>query len=99
MVYPLQNSEPVYRPKAGDSVIDYQKPDSSNSGTSRFLPTGYGSHNDFHSKQNGAVEEDNELEWKINNEDEASISEEVRGRLGAGGDVSNTKEKTEEGVY
>lgn len=97
MVYPLQNIKPVYRPKSVQSVIDCRDSNISNSGTCRFLPAGCESCNDIRPQQNGAVEEDNELECKVNSEDDASISEEVHGLLDVG-DVWTNREKTEEGV-
>jgi hypothetical protein len=99
MVYPLQKSEPVYRPILRESVIDCQKSNSSNSGTCHFVPAGYEIYNDFHSERNGALEEDNEQEWKVNNEGDTSISEAVCGQLDASDVLCSTKEKTEEGVY
>jgi hypothetical protein len=97
MVYPLQKSESVCRPKLVESITDYRKTDSTNSGTCRILPAGSESHYGFHCEQDGAVEEGSEVKWKIKSGDDASVSGESYGCIDAS-DVWNTKEKTEEGV-
>jgi len=97
VVYPLQNNQPIHRPKLGESAIYCQKSSDSNSETYRFLCAGCKNYSSLHSEQNCAMEEE-VLKWEISNEDDADIAEAVYSQLGTRNVVWNTEEKNEEGM-
>jgi hypothetical protein len=79
-------------------MADYQESNNSESGTYKLLPAGCENNSDICSEQNGALNEDNELDGEVSDINGAHIAAAVCDRIGVTDITQNAKENTVEGV-
>lgn len=79
-------------------MADYQKSNSSESGTGNILPTGCENNSDIYSQQNGALKEDNELVGEVSIKNYSHTAVAVCDQIGGTDITQNVKENTVEGV-